>query len=225
MSSTQSFHQTKLFHNSEAASTSIKKAGSQLKGSMSNTASRKRPAAEIDVVEILDDSDDEDLEEIVPTCGVVPLERFLEMWHDVEIDDGWNTEEFENTGSFRKANTALNKEDTSTQGKAQYGRLMFKATSVIFERVMGLKYFHTFLDIGHGVGNTVLQAAYTVGCESLGIEVVSVRHERAIIYQDKMAELDDLLNNKRDGKVGMHVMKEMQMHINLCRVSHSPLSF
>jgi hypothetical protein len=65
---------------------------------------------------------------------------------------------------------------------------------------MGLKWFHTFFDIGHGVGNTVLLAAYTVGCESLGSEVVCVRHDRAVVYQEKMGEPDDLLNKKRDGK-------------------------
>jgi hypothetical protein len=194
-------------------------------GRMSNTASCKRPAAEMEIIEILDDSDeeDDDSHEIVPTCtcGVVPLERFLEMWRDVEVDDGWDTERFESTGSFRRANSSVDKEDTSTQGKAQYGRIMFKATSIIFERIMGLKYFHTFLDIGHGVGNTVLQAAYTVGCESRGIEVVNVRHERAFVYQEKLAELDDLLNKKRDGKV--RILFHQGDAANACQVSHSPL--
>jgi hypothetical protein len=190
---------------------------------LSQPRKRNRPAvaADIDVIEILDDSDVNDdenlpLHEMVPTCGMVPLERFLEMWRDVEIDDGWETEEFENTGSFRRANSALSKEDTSTQEKAQYGRLMFKATSVIFERIMGLKYFHTFLDIGHGVGNTVLQAAYTVGCESRGIEVVEIRNNRAIAYQQKLAEVDDLLNKKRDGKVRTYFSRKCKFLFGVC---------
>ena len=194
--SNPSFHQTKLFaSNPNSASNNRESAKANDKNEcMSKPVSRKRPAEEIeDVVEIIDLVSDS-------TCGVVPFDRFLDMWHDVEVDDGWDTEAFESTGSFRKANTSLSKDDTSTQSKAQYGRIMFKATAAIFERVMGLKWFHTFLDIGHGVGNTVLQAAYTVGCESLGIEVVSVRHDRAVVYQEKLAELDDLLNKKRDGK-------------------------
>ena len=44
-------------------------------------------------------------EEIVPDFpvdGVMPLKKFLEMWHLVELDDGWETEDFEATNEFRK---------------------------------------------------------------------------------------------------------------------------
>lgn len=32
-----------------------------------------------------------------------------------------------------------------------------------------------FVDLGHGIGNTVLQAALTVGCDARGIEIVPER--------------------------------------------------
>lgn len=132
--------------------------------------------------------------------GPVPFDVFLKMWRAVEEDDGWNTEQYEESFSFRKANNETDPSDTKRQAKAQYGRLMFQATKALFEQVMDLKYYHRFLDIGHGVGNTVLQAAYTVACESLGIELVGIRHERAMVYEEKMKEVDELHNKQRDGK-------------------------
>lgn len=110
--STLPFRQTKLSaSNKNSASNNSSKSveANNDKENMSNTSSCKRPAEEIKNVVEIDD--------IVPTCGPVPFERFLGMWHDVEVNDGWNMEDFENTGSFCKANTSLNKEDTSTQRK------------------------------------------------------------------------------------------------------------
>lgn len=158
-------------------------------------ASRKRPAAAI--IEILDDDKDEPI-------GAVPYPRFLEMWKDVEEDDGWETSDFEETNAFKKANNETDPSDFtgSKQKKAQYGRLSFKATRLVLERVAALKWFQVFLDIGHGVGNTVLQGAYTIPAyEARGIELVGFRHERAQVYEQKLKELDTLINQKRDGKV------------------------
>jgi len=39
----------------------------------------------------------------------------------------------------------------------------------------GLQRGHSFVDIGHGLGNLPLQAAYTIGCESRGLELVGDR--------------------------------------------------
>ena len=46
-----------------------------------------------------------------------------------------------------------------------------------------------FLDIGHGIGNTCIQAAFTTGCDSKGIEVVQSRHDVAIAYRSKMLSI------------------------------------
>ena len=43
-----------------------------------------------------------------------------------------------------------------------------------------------FLDIGHGIGNTCIQAAYTVGCEARGIEVVFGRNSVAEVFRDNL---------------------------------------
>ena len=34
---------------------------------------------------------------------------------------------------------------------------------------------HIFADFGHGIGNACLQASYTIGCQSKGIELVNAR--------------------------------------------------
>lgn len=39
-----------------------------------------------------------------------------------------------------------------------------------------LKKHQTFADLGHGVGNACLQASYTVGCKSKGIELIDARY-------------------------------------------------
>ena len=41
-----------------------------------------------------------------------------------------------------------------------------------------------FLDIGHGIGNSCFQAAYTTGCDARGIEVVKDRNDVALVFKD-----------------------------------------
>ena len=43
-----------------------------------------------------------------------------------------------------------------------------------------------FLDIGHGIGNTCMHAAFTVGCEARGIEVVYSRNCIAAAFRDNL---------------------------------------
>ena len=35
---------------------------------------------------------------------------------------------------------------------------------------------NVFLDLGHGIGNTCLQAAFTIGCKAKGVELVEARY-------------------------------------------------
>jgi hypothetical protein len=41
-----------------------------------------------------------------------------------------------------------------------------------------------FCDIGHGIGNLPIQAAFTYGCESRGIEMVGGRHDIASSFHE-----------------------------------------
>eukprot|EP00594_Rhizosolenia_setigera_P020686 CAMPEP_0178981458 /NCGR_PEP_ID=MMETSP0789-20121207/27067_1 /TAXON_ID=3005 /ORGANISM="Rhizosolenia setigera, Strain CCMP 1694" /LENGTH=318 /DNA_ID=CAMNT_0020671993 /DNA_START=501 /DNA_END=1458 /DNA_ORIENTATION=+ len=53
-------------------------------------------------------------------------------------------------------------------------RILFGATQKLFN-IVNLKSTDVFVDLGHGIGNTVLQAALTVGCDARGIEIVPER--------------------------------------------------
>lgn len=62
-----------------------------------------------------------------------------------------------------------------------------------------------FVDIGHGAGNAVLQAALTVGCESRGIEVVPERCRVPELFEEVMHEMaDEIMANFGFEKVGTH---------------------
>jgi cyclopropane fatty-acyl-phospholipid synthase-like methyltransferase len=60
---------------------------------------------------------------------------------------------------------------------------------ILLKKILGLNESDLFLDFGHGVGNACLQAAYTVGCNARGIEVVSDRHIVACRYKEEMSKL------------------------------------
>ena len=61
----------------------------------------------------------------------------------------------------------------------------------MIDEVIGLTKDMVYVDIGHGIGNTCMQAAFTVGCESRGIELVDDRnHIAKSFYQDLLAQND-----------------------------------
>lgn len=62
-----------------------------------------------------------------------------------------------------------------------------------------------FVDIGHGVGNAVLQAAYTIGCEARGIEVVADRNLIATQLEESLREID---NDELNVDVGTVELKQ-----------------
>jgi Histone methylation protein DOT1 len=65
----------------------------------------------------------------------------------------------------------------------QYGRILPDAADCFF-RLMELSRDDSFVDLGSGIGSLVLQAAYTIGCPSRGIEIVKGRHEAALELQE-----------------------------------------
>ncbi len=92
------------------------------------------------------------------------------MWTSEENDFGLSTEEIEGGSLVKAANQSLDRQDSDDQAKAQYGRLSPEATATIFHQVLTLNKKDTFVDIG------VLQASYTIGCQSRGIELVESRN-------------------------------------------------
>jgi hypothetical protein len=53
-------------------------------------------------------------------------------------------------------------------------------------KVLQLRREDVFLDIGHGIGNACIQAAFTFGCEARGIEVVADRNSVAEVFRDHL---------------------------------------
>ncbi|CAM9700249.1 unnamed protein product [Phaeothamnion confervicola] len=76
-----------------------------------------------------------------------------------------------------------------------YGSLHPNAIQVML-RESGLKRTGTFVDVGSGVGQIVLQAAATYGCRAAGVEVLDIRHDTGVALRDKFI---GILNRKRPG--------------------------
>ena len=122
------------------------------------------------------------------------LQDFKNLWRLCEKNLGEKTEDIEGGRLIRQANTKLFSGDSTAQFKAQYGRILPDATHKLLTEILRVEKDDVFVDVGHGIGNAVLQAAYTVGCESRGIEVVGDRNFIALRFKH---ELDELLRIRR----------------------------
>lgn len=89
--------------------------------------------------------------------------------------------DIERSGEFRSANHKVDDKamQLKTQACAQYGRIKTTAAHILLDSIAHLKPKSVICDPGHGVGNLVIQAAYTMGCEGRGIELVQARHSVA----------------------------------------------
>jgi hypothetical protein len=67
----------------------------------------------------------------------------------------------------------------TTQTRAIYGRMLTTATHYILNDIAKVKKGSVVVDLGHGAGNFVIKAAYTMGCESRGLEIMVPRHNVA----------------------------------------------
>ena len=56
--------------------------------------------------------------------------------------------------------------------------------------LLELKADDVFLDIGHGIGNATLQAAFTSGCEARGIELVDGRYRIAQYFKREIVKAE-----------------------------------
>jgi len=101
-----------------------------------------------------------------------------------------------------------NKVNSSNQTMAMYGRIMPAALEKIFD-MLELQSDDIFIDVGHGIGVASLQAAYTRGCESRGIELINDRFVISEQIKDIMISITCNTENKESsakylnrGKVG-----------------------
>jgi len=101
-------------------------------------------------------------------------DEFKSLWRECEYKMGVSTEQIEKRNFVRGASHDGKKNLSLSQTRAQYGRLLFDGMEKVI-KITGLKRNEIFVDIGHGIGNAIFQAAFTVGSESRGLEVVPER--------------------------------------------------
>jgi hypothetical protein len=123
--------------------------------------------------------------------------EFLSMWHRCEELFGEGTDEIESSRRVRASNQKMNPDDTDGQLKAQYGRLLPLGMKKMME-ILDLRKDDVFLDVGHGIGNTCLHAAFCIGCVARGIEVVSGRHSIAEVFRDQLIAQNREASPSRD---------------------------
>lgn len=119
-------------------------------------------------------------------------EQFNKLWESLD------PESVEKSALVRRANTCVKEHESGVQYNAQYGRMLPGSTDMIFQ-ILQLQRDDLFLDVGHGIGNACLQAAYTVGCEARGIEVVKDRYDIGLRFQEALEELayqQDVIDGK-----------------------------
>lgn len=132
--------------------------------------------------------------------SVYPSDDFYDMWEKLD------PESVEKSTAVRRANTRISNEESGTQNTAQYGRILPQATDILFD-VLKLKRSDIFLDIGHGVGNACLQAAYCVGCESRGIEIIKDRYGVSLEFQAQIETMAcELQQTKGTSRVAGNVV-------------------
>lgn len=103
----------------------------------------------------------------------------------VEWEFQKSTCQLEQSNWIKKANRSLDKADTRCQEQAQYGRIFCKPFQTILNRILCINpETDVYLDFGHGLGNTVLQAASMCQCDARGIEVDSQRNTTAMIVYE-----------------------------------------
>jgi Histone methylation protein DOT1 len=112
-----------------------------------------------------------------PKEGLMSVSDFKRMLSMIKDSTGESIEDVENWSSVR------------LQGKCkshQYGRILPDAMEKVFD-MTSLSRDDTFVDIGSGIGTLVLQAAYSRGCASRGIEILEGRHDGARWYAEQAA--------------------------------------
>jgi len=120
------------------------------------------------------------------------METLEAMWRKAEECLGMGTtEEMERSekSGIRHANRAMDPSDSKGQVKVQYGRLCFEATNALFEILLLDPKRDIFVNIGHGIGNTVYQAAYLKQCTARRIEVCGQRYNISVDFQKELYNL------------------------------------
>jgi hypothetical protein len=149
--------------------------------------------------------------------GLYALEEFQDML-EVQCCKNFGVDALhtiEGGALVRKANKVICTNDSTNQGKAQYGRLLSNACHVVFRDLLRLHRSDIFVDIGHGIGSIVFQAAYTFGCESHGIEIDNYRNFVASEFEQDLRH-QSRVHKERDERyirVGKVILKKGRLEV------------
>ena len=112
---------------------------------------------------------------LVAADGIVKpydKEEYVDMFK--KVCDELDLSALEGSPTFRNKTIML-----PTQTCTIYGRVLTTATHFILNDIAKVKKGSVVVDLGHGAGNFVIHAAYTMGCESRGLEIMAPRHNVA----------------------------------------------
>lgn len=121
------------------------------------------------------------------------LPQFCNMWENAEISMKRTTEQIEMGERYRTSDLHTRFDYGLVPPDTAQVRIFGKGSSILmknyrklhihclqlqclFSDVLMLDKSDIFVDFGHGLGNLCLQAAYTIGCEARGVEIVPERH-------------------------------------------------
>jgi len=138
--------------------------------------------------------------EAIPKSDRPPLfslEEFEGMIGLAAEDFGSSVADIESGKLVRAANAKMT---TSEQSGAMYGRILPHAVQDILKRILRVLREDVFIDVGHGIGLISLQAAFTVGCESRGIEVDETRHLIAKLLEQSFQHQLEKHHKGRDNR-------------------------
>ncbi|KAL7572814.1 hypothetical protein ACA910_014670 [Epithemia clementina (nom. ined.)] len=135
------------------------------------------------------------------TSSPMALEKFIQSWEMAAQSCRFrSTSEIDQAVKGCKPRGKKSKMGNHWTDNVQYGRVLPHATDRLLRTILNIQPSDVFVDIGHGIGNAVLQAAYTIGCESRGIEVVEERHAFSCYFQEEIAKTVGMPSSS-DGKL------------------------
>ncbi|CAB9508326.1 expressed unknown protein [Seminavis robusta] len=118
-----------------------------------------------------------------PKTSAAPytLNQFLQLLaYTEQVHGGATMEDMESSRLIQ-----IKPHSTATE---VYGRMLPHAMDKILRHYFCLKPTDSVVDIGHGIGNSCLQAAYTIGCKARGIECDKARNAVAQILARRLQD-------------------------------------
>jgi hypothetical protein len=119
--------------------------------------------------------------------SVLSHNEFEECLRHTEMKYNETMEMIEKRREIREGNHIVKVAGTN-QIRAQYGRMLPFAVTRIFRHALKITADDVFVDIGHGTGLLVIQAACMFGCRSYGVELMAKRNAEANKQKERITD-------------------------------------